>query len=116
MLHKGRHGDKQIVPAAHFDECFVGTEANPVYGLNWWLVGKRVKGASSVPRDTVGALGMFNQKLYVIPSKRMVIVRFGKSGSRKRFRDGEFLEKLFAAEAGKSKPVKKKAVDRAGIR
>ena len=59
---------------------------------------------------------MYNQKLYVIPSKNIVIVRFGKSPSRKRFRDGQFLGKLFAAEARESKPVKDKAVDRAGIR
>ena len=104
------------MPAAHFDECFVGTKANPVYGLNWWLVGKRVRGKSNVPKDTVGALGMFNQKLYVIPSKKMVIVRFGKSPSRKRFRDAEFLGKLFSAVATESKPAKNKAVDRAKIR
>ncbi|MCK5941856.1 MAG: serine hydrolase, partial [Planctomycetes bacterium] len=36
VLARGKHGERQIVPAEHFDECFAGSKANPIYGLNFW--------------------------------------------------------------------------------
>jgi CubicO group peptidase (beta-lactamase class C family) len=94
VLNRGKHGDRQIVPTARFDECFVGSKANPVYGLNFWLVGKRAR-SERIPKDTVSAAGMFNQKLYIIPSRKLLVVRLGKTGSRTRFGDEGFLSRLF---------------------
>jgi CubicO group peptidase (beta-lactamase class C family) len=94
VQHRGKHGEAQLVPTAHFDECFVGSKANPVYGLNFWLVGKRVR-SDLVPEDLVSAAGMFNQKLYISESADLVVVRLGRTGARTRFGDRPFLVRLF---------------------
>jgi len=96
VLHRGKHGDKQIVPTVHFDDCFAGSKANPDYGLNFWLVGKRAHRRNPlIPEDTVTAAGMFHQKLYIIPSKDLLVVRLGRAGARSRYNDQKFLDQLF---------------------
>lgn len=60
---------------AELAPCFIGTAANPRYGLAWWL-----SPLEAVP-DIVYASGAGGQALYVIPSERLVVVKFGKSGS-----------------------------------
>jgi CubicO group peptidase (beta-lactamase class C family) len=96
VLHRGRHEDQQIVPSAHFDECFAGSQANPTYGLNFWLIGERAhRNNEAIPADTVTAAGMYNQKLYIIPSKKLLIVRLGRTGAKTRFNDQKFLGSLF---------------------
>jgi CubicO group peptidase (beta-lactamase class C family) len=89
---------------------FVGSTANPGYGFTAWLnqPGGRSssgRGASSNPGDEGGwiypqgfpdlymAAGAGAQRLYIIPSRRTVIVRFGDSP---RFIDREFLSRLLA--------------------
>lgn len=95
VLNRGKHGDQQLVPTEHFDECFVGTKAMPSYGLNFWLVGKNANRRNqAIPADTVTAAGMFNQKLYIIPSKKLLVVRLGRTGARTRFNDVKFLTSL----------------------
>lgn len=58
-------------------ECFAGTKANSRYGLGWWL------SVPSAPNDLFYASGSGGQALYVVPSRDMVAVHFGKSGSYK---------------------------------
>lgn len=69
---------------------FQGTAENPAYGLTWWL-NRRVEPAlkasiqvlnsgtdlpsEAVPGDLVMAAGMGKQRLYVIPSRKLVAVR-----------------------------------------
>ncbi|MFN8284760.1 MAG: serine hydrolase [Chitinophagales bacterium] len=65
---------------------------NLAYGYLWWLNGKAsamVPGLQTVfpfklipnaPNDLFCALGKYDQKIYVIPSTKMVIVRTGESG------------------------------------
>lgn len=99
ILNRGKHDGKQIVPTKHFDECFVGSKANPNYGLNFWLVGKRANRLHDmIPKDTVTAAGLYGQKLYIIASKKMLVVRLGKTGSRSRFNDVRFLRDLFGED------------------
>jgi CubicO group peptidase (beta-lactamase class C family) len=62
---------------------------NEAYGYLWWLNGKnsyRLPGSTSLfqgklipnaPNDLVAGLGANDQKLYIIPSKNLVIVRMG---------------------------------------
>ncbi|MGK0153289.1 MAG: CubicO group peptidase (beta-lactamase class C family) [Neolewinella sp.] len=95
VLNRGKHGDEQLIPTEHFDECFVGTKAMPSYGLNFWLVGKGANRRNqAIPTDTVTAAGMYNQKLYIIPSKKLLVVRLGRTGARTRFNDNKFLTAL----------------------
>lgn len=100
ILDKGRHKKRALLPEKALAQCFRGTKANPIYGLNFWLVGKRLHRADRrIPKDTVAAAGMYKQKLFIIPSRRLVIVRFGKTGVRSSFQDRGFLGALFAKRA-----------------
>ena len=96
VLNGGKYEDKQIVPTKHFDECFEGSKANPTYGLNFWLIGKRAnRRNATIPADTVTAAGLYGQKLYIIPSEKLLVVRLGRTGTRSRFNDQKFLDGLF---------------------
>jgi CubicO group peptidase (beta-lactamase class C family) len=114
----GKWNGKQIVSKRLLEECFVGTKANPNYGLTFWL-NRSSDGSANVaenrrlramldiepettrmseeglgarlPKDVVMAAGAGKQRLYVIPSQDLVIVRQGRQS---RFDDQEFLSKL----------------------
>jgi len=81
-LHYGQY---VLAHYEEFAECFRGTTANPRYGLCWWLA---PAGAAPV---TVYASGSGGQALYVIPSARSVVARFGNGGS---FKHEAFLKRL----------------------
>lgn len=83
-----RFGLYIVQHAAEFAECFQGTDTNPRYGLCWWLAPPRVAA------DVAYASGSGGQALYLIPSERTVIVRFGSGGS---LNHGAFLRHLLAA-------------------
>jgi len=107
---QGKLGEKQIVAAEYLAECFEGTKANPAYGLTWWLKHQvspelvrqntvlknewaEVANSDVVPADLVTACGAGKQRLYIIPSHRLVIVRQGGLASQ-GFSDGVFLRHL----------------------
>jgi len=114
----GNWKGKQIIDAQLLAACFQGTAQNPAYGLTWWL--KRpvsaefrrsipilsrewgdVANAEWLPNDLLAACGAGKQRLYVIPSLKLVIVRQG--GLSQGFADIEFLGLLLQGEpAGKS--------------
>lgn len=110
---RGVHGDKAILDPDLLDECFVGTKANPCYGLTWWLarpidpeLRKSIPllrrstdlepGKNGVPDDLVMAAGAGDQRLYVSRSLKLVVVRqTGRVLSLKRgFSDQDFLSRL----------------------
>jgi CubicO group peptidase (beta-lactamase class C family) len=90
-------------------ESFQGTRANPAYGLTWWLneagytVVQRNKVWYPIPStpvlpdlipDLIRAMGHGKQRLYIIPSTDIVIVRFGES-EETGWSDREFLRLVF---------------------
>src|SRR5262245_42663257 len=108
LLNGGKYQRRQIVRQELLQ--FVGSKANPGYGFTAWLnqPGGRSsagRGAASNAGDKGGwiypaelpdiymAAGAGAQRLYIIPSRRTVIVRFGQSP---RFIDREFLAHLLA--------------------
>jgi CubicO group peptidase (beta-lactamase class C family) len=106
----GKYGEKQIIKEELIKECFKGSDANPYYGLTWWLKAEKTNFYISdivalnwkkemsndfIPSDLVAACGAGGQRLYIIPSLKLVIVRQGISQPRKRFSDSEFLKILF---------------------
>lgn len=89
-LNKGKWADEQIIDEAFFNESTSTSQSiNPAYGYLWWLNGKtsyRVPGSQTVyqghlvpsaPSDMYAAMGAEDQRIYVIPSKNMVVVRMG---------------------------------------
>ena len=89
-LSKGKWKNEQILNESYFNESIVSSQnINPSYGYLWWLNGKTsymIPGSQDVyqgrlipnaPPDMYAAMGAEDQRIYVIPSKKMVIVRMG---------------------------------------
>jgi hypothetical protein len=51
--------------------------------------------SKTAPAELVACIGSYGQRLYVVPSKKLVIVRLGKGG---QFKDAPFLKALFATK------------------
>jgi CubicO group peptidase (beta-lactamase class C family) len=95
-------------PGLGFSQLFVGHAANSAYGLGFWLNNPQHSPRSQKlsdllpamdgeqlysggPRDLVCAMGTGKQRLYIIPSLQLVIVRFTNNAA---FSDGDFLSRL----------------------
>lgn len=89
-LNKGKWQTEQIVNEAFFTESINSSQnINPSYGYLWWLNGKisyMVPGGQlnflgslvpNAPADMYAAMGAEDQRIYVIPSKNMVVIRMG---------------------------------------
>jgi CubicO group peptidase (beta-lactamase class C family) len=89
-LNKGKWKSEQLINEQFFNESISTSQnINPSYGYFWWLNGKTsfmVPNSQTVyqgylvpnaPTDMYSALGANDQKIYVIPSKKMVIIRMG---------------------------------------
>jgi len=83
-----RYGEFVARNAGEYAECFMGTQANPRYGLCWWLA------PPGAPPDLIYASGSGGQAMYIRPSDGVVAVRFGNGGS---FNHEAFLKRLFAS-------------------
>jgi CubicO group peptidase (beta-lactamase class C family) len=118
VLGRGNYHGRQIVPADLLREAFVGSQANPSYGLTFWLNQQAPGGRETdmermldlpwesagwtnvcickdAPPDMVVALGSGYQRLFVIPSLKTIIVR---QGSNARFSDAHFLRLLLGRD------------------
>ncbi len=92
-LNKGIWDNKIIISDTAYFTAMTNTSQNlnKAYGYLWWLNGKSNykvpesetlysgKLIPSAPNDLIAGLGAFDQKLYVVPSKGLVIVRMGDS-------------------------------------
>lgn len=89
-LNKGKWENEQIINADYITQATATSQnINQAYGYLWWLNGKstyhlpqsqyQFSGSiiPSAPDDMFMALGKNDQKIYVIPSKKMVIIRMG---------------------------------------
>jgi CubicO group peptidase (beta-lactamase class C family) len=111
VLGRGNYHGRQIVPADLLRQAFAGSQANPSYGLTFWLNQQASDGreidiermldlpwqraewtnvciCKDAPADTVVALGSGYQRLFIIPSLSATIVR---QGSNAKFSDAHFL-------------------------
>jgi CubicO group peptidase (beta-lactamase class C family) len=102
LEHQGRWGDEEVLDRSFLKQIFKGSEINESYGLGIWLNalgpspnGKPQNLLSAAPKDAFMAAGALDQRLYVIPSRDLVIVRFGNSNA---FEDNTFLTILFSEE------------------
>ena len=89
-LNKGKWKDEQILNESFFNESVSSSQnINPSYGYLWWLNGKTsfmLPGSQTVfqgtlipnaPADMFAAMGAEDQRIYVIPGKKMVVIRMG---------------------------------------
>jgi CubicO group peptidase (beta-lactamase class C family) len=114
-LMNGCWGDQQLLPDGWVK--LAGTPAPPLLGDNgggrkasfgalWWLNVPLTQGASppmtTAPQDTLSALGRNGQRLYVIPSLGLVIVRIADDEDRS-FSDATFLQLAIKAFASRGR-------------
>ncbi len=116
VLQGGQWDGKQVVKQDLLEECFKPCQANPGYGLTWWLNRPGGQGAAGVAEqkskpgdqsgwiyrggcpDLTGALGAGKCRMYVIPSLKMVVVRQCES-RQDRYQDDAFLALLLGGKA-----------------
>jgi CubicO group peptidase (beta-lactamase class C family) len=122
MLQRGTWQSTRLLPAAAIDLC-TGGYVNPAYrgyGISWWLNAHSAgtydptidrlppdgapqpgfdQVAPSAPVDTYMAAGTGNERLYVVPSLGLVIVRFAPLDSTftSSWSDNTFLGKAIGA-------------------
>ena len=93
LLRKGKWEGESLLDSATLDECLKGTEANPKYGVTFWLIESdgepRLEGAYM-------AAGAGKQRLYVLPTVDLVVVRQGES---RQFEDTVLLKKLLGIQS-----------------
>jgi CubicO group peptidase (beta-lactamase class C family) len=112
VLNHGNYHGRQIVRADLLQQAFIGSSTNPAYGLTFWVnrsAGfmarevdiekmidlpweranwRNVCVCKSAPADMIVALGSGYQRLFIIPSMNVVIVRQGQNA---KFSDAYFL-------------------------
>ena len=119
ILNDGKYAHRQIVPGGMLEELFRGSHANPMFGMGFWLNRTAGDGASEVdvekmldipwqrqywhhvclcrdaPRDLIAAIGSGYNRVFVIPSQDLIIVRQGRDGP---FSDATFLRIILGKE------------------
>jgi CubicO group peptidase (beta-lactamase class C family) len=97
VLDEGRAANgKPIVSTAQLHAMFSRSATNPAYGRLWWLNGSaytikplatRVDGPliPAAPADLVAALGALDRKLYIVPSRKLLVIRMGAAAPDKDF-------------------------------
>src|SRR5947207_12905959 len=111
VLGNGKYRGRQICSATLLREVLSGSQANPSYGLTFWLNQQAPGGSEEdfermldlpwqaaqwtnvcickdAPADLVVALGSHYQRLFIIPSLKPIIVR---QGSESKFSYVRFL-------------------------
>lgn len=97
----GVWNNQSVLPSELLQSLFQGSKINPAYGLTFWLNAAGVGAgrnadfssglAPAAPKDLLMAAGAGNQRLYIVPSLDLVIVRFGRNAP---YSDAEFMARL----------------------
>ena len=108
-LNEGQWEDTIIwEDQAYFNQATTTSQVlNPSYGYLYWLNGKNGfrlpeseelypgKLIPSAPDDLYAGLGAFDQKLYVVPSQGLVVVRMGDAANSEEFGPTSFDNELW---------------------
>lgn len=113
MLDGGAAGGRRIIAPGYVSEATRSSQPhNPAYGLLWWLNGglryllpsyrldpdeHAAPLLPGCPPDLFAAMGIADQKVYVIPSCELVVVRVGRrAGTGRPLARGSFDEPFLA--------------------
>lgn len=94
----GKWETEQIIPETYLNDATNTSQfINKAYGYLWWLNGKsnyhlpqsqvQFPGelVPNAPSDMFAALGKNDQKIYVVPSKKIVVIRMGEFAEDENF-------------------------------
>jgi CubicO group peptidase (beta-lactamase class C family) len=97
VLNRGvAENGARVVSEARLGDLFARSSANPAYGRLWWLNGsdytmRALAGRSegqlipAAPAGLVGAFGALDRRLYVVPGRKLVVVRTGAATNDRDF-------------------------------
>ena len=111
-------GGKGVLPSGALGQCLEGTARNPAFGMGFWLNRQAPDGRTvnvednlepkwsredwtdaclcrEAPRDLFVSLGSMGQRLYVVPSLDLVVVRLSADS---KFSDAAFLRLLLQSQ------------------
>jgi CubicO group peptidase (beta-lactamase class C family) len=104
----GKWENEQIIPSDYLNDATnTSQNLNEAYGYMWWLNGKtsfRLPQSQiefngelipDAPSDMYSALGKNDQKIYVSPSKKLVVIRMGNSADTENFALSDFDNQLW---------------------
>lgn len=107
-LNNGTWNGTQIINSNYLNQATTTSQnINLAYGYLWWLNGKtsyhlpqtqlQFNGSlvASAPSDMYCALGKDDQKIYVVPSKKMVVIRMGDAADSANLALSNFDETLW---------------------
>ena len=92
LMNKGVFQGEQVLPAGWVDQMITPSKANPNYGMQIWLNNEykefrpydaRLESFANIHREPYKADDVFfmdgigKQRIYIVPSKSLVIVRTG---------------------------------------
>lgn len=114
VLDRGLVPDgRRVVSTAQLDRMLQRTPTNPAYGHLWWLNGGShafLSGAGAprregplietAPADLVAALGFHDRKLFVVPSRNLIVVRTGQTAPARDFNQQLWRRLMKAVPAG----------------
>jgi len=117
LQRRGWYWIVPLVPTSYLDEAAKGSPANRMYGMGFWTnqnatktgaverdveeaIGQPISAMAwttsclsrKAPNDLIAMVGSYGQRVYISPSRKLVIVRLGNGIS---FRDPEFLNAFF---------------------
>ena len=108
IFAKGKWNDETIISEKFLNEATQTSQnINEAYGYLWWLNGRSSyhlpqtqitfpgKLIPSAPNDMYCALGKNDQKIYIVPSKKLVIIRMGESADASNFGLSDFDDVLW---------------------
>ena len=103
IANKGKWKNTQILNEKYWNDATATSQnINLGYGYLWWINGKssyhlpqsqlQISGSiiPSAPNDMYMALGKNDQKIYIVPSKKMVIIRMGDAADGSNFALSDF--------------------------
>ncbi|WP_296386387.1 serine hydrolase [Winogradskyella sp.] len=104
----GKWKTSQIIPETFLNDAVnTSQNLNQAYGYLWWLNGKsnyrlpqsqvQFNGSliPNAPSDMYAALGKNDQKIYVVPSKKIVVIRMGNAANSEAFALSDFDNQLW---------------------
>ncbi|MDO6597631.1 serine hydrolase [Oceanihabitans sp. 2_MG-2023] len=105
----GKWEDTQIISSNYISQATnTSQNINDAYGYLWWLNGKTTyhlpttqfefSGSliPNAPSDMYAALGKNDQKIYIVPSKKLVVIRMGEAAEDTNFGLSTFDNDLWA--------------------